>query len=415
MVEKIVLDNGLRIVSRKMPYVRSCALGIWVGNGSRHEPAELSGISHFIEHMVFKGTEKRSTLDIAKDIDALGGQVNAFTTKECTCFHMTTLDTHLRQGAEILADMFFHARFGQEEMNLERGVVLEEIDMYEDSPEDLATEKIFENCYAGCALGRPILGYKETLNQMDSETMRRYQQTYYRPADTVVALAGSFTKEDLDYLCQLFSGMQGEGHNPIDVPVYTPKITCIPKEIEQQHLCLGFPGMASVSEDRYGMIMMSSILGGGMSSRLFQQVREQNGLCYSVYTFNASHLDTGMFHVYTALNKGAEEKALDLIRQVLEEFKENGPTEEELARVRDRAETSIYMSRESTQASMSQLGKGELFLHRSMPDEEVIQRYQQVTKEQVQALAQKYLDFSQASICVVGKPEQETFYRRFMA
>ncbi len=415
MVEKIVLNNGLRIISQKMPYVRSCALGIWVGNGSRHEPAELSGISHFIEHMVFKGTQNRTTLDIAKDMDALGGQVNAFTTKECTCFHMTTLDTHLREGTEILADLFLHAKFGQEELNLERGVVLEEIDMYEDSPEDLATEKIFENCYAGCALGRPILGSKKTLAKIDSETMRAYQREYYRPADTVVALAGSFTQADLDYLSQLFSQMEGQGHNPVDISRYIPKITCIPKEIEQQHLCLGFPGIASVSEDRYAMIMLSSILGGGMSSRLFQRVREQNGLCYSIYTFNASHVDTGMFHVYTALNKGAEEKALLLIRQVLEEFKENGPTADELARVRERAETSIYMSRESTQSCMSQLGRGELFLHRYMSDEEVIARYQAVTREQIRQLAQKYLDFSQASLCVVGKPEQETFYRTLLA
>ena len=415
MVEKIVLNNGLRIVSQKMPYVRSCALGIWVGNGSRHEPAELSGISHFIEHMVFKGTENRSTLQIAKDIDALGGQVNAFTTKECTCYHMTTLDTHLRQGAEILADLFFHAKFGQEELNLERGVVLEEIDMYEDSPEDLVTEKIFENSYAGCALGRPILGEKETLAQMDSGKMRAYMDEYYRPADTVVALAGSFTPEDLDYLCNLFSGMKGQGHNSLDHSVYTPQITCIPKEIEQQHICLGFPGMASISEERYAMIMMSSILGGGMSSRLFQQVREQNGLCYSVYTFNASHIDTGMFHVYTALNKGAEEKAISLIRQVLEEFKENGPTADEIQRVRERAQTSIYMSRESTQACMSQLGKSELFLKQHLSDEEVIARYQAVTAEQIQMLAQRYLDFDQASMCVAGRPEQKCFYKNLLA
>lgn len=414
MYKKVILKNGLRIVSQKMPYVRSCALGIWVGNGSRHEPMELSGISHFIEHMVFKGTKNRNALDIAKEIDALGGQVNAFTTKECTCFHLTTLDTYLRKGAEVLADLFFNARFASEELNLERGVVMEEIDMYEDSPEDLATEKIFENCYQSCALGRPILGKKETLKKINGEKMHTYMDEYYRPADTVIALAGSFTDEDLDYVCELFSRMHGQGHNAVDQPVYIPEITCISREIEQQHICFGFPGMSSVNDERYAMIMLTSLLGGGMSSRLFQQVREQNGLCYSVYTFNSSYKDTGMFHVYTALNKNAEEKAICLIRKVLEEFKEKGPTCEELERVRERAQTSIYMSRESTQLCMSQLGKAELFLGQHLKDEEIIAQYQAVTADHIRELAVRYLDFSKASMCIVGKPEKEAFYQSML-
>lgn len=276
MYEKIVLDNGVRIVYQKMANVRSCALGIWVGNGSRHEPSELSGMSHFIEHMIFKGTQRRSLSDIAREMDAIGGQVNAFTTKECTCFHLKTLDKYLAKGIDILSDMFFNSKFDQKDIDLERGVILEEIDMYEDSPEDVATERIFENCYEKYALGRPILGNKESLFNIDSKGMHNYIDTYYRPHDVVVSVAGSFSMSDIDIICKLFSQMKSKGKNTIEKSKYTPKTISVVKDIEQNHICIGFKGLPSIGEDRYKMILLSNMLGGGMSSRLFQRVNRRS-------------------------------------------------------------------------------------------------------------------------------------------
>ena len=232
MYVKRVLPNGVRIISERLDNVRTVSVGIWVGNGSRYEPAELNGISHFIEHMIFKGTEKRSARHIAIAIDALGGQANAFTDKECTCYYMKVLDSRLQTGISLLADMFLESRFAQEDIELERGVVLEEIDMYEDSPEDVAIDKLFEKCYDGSALGRPILGTEETLAPITTETMHKYMHEYYRPEDTVIAVSGHFTDEDLDYIADLFSVMTGSGRNQITPAIYKPSLVLRSKKID---------------------------------------------------------------------------------------------------------------------------------------------------------------------------------------
>ena len=236
MYVKRILPNGVRLITERIDNMRTVSVGIWVGNGSRYEPAELGGVSHFIEHMIFKGTEKRSARHIAIAIDALGGQANAFTDKECTCCYMKVLDSRLKNAVALLADMFLHSRFAQEDLELERGVVLEEIDMYEDSPEDVAIDKLFERCYDGSALGRPILGTAETLEPMTSETLHKYMREYYRPQDTVVAVSGHFTDEDLDFIEELFSEMQGEGKNVLTPAAYQPSLFLRDKEIEQNHL-----------------------------------------------------------------------------------------------------------------------------------------------------------------------------------
>ncbi len=410
MIEKKCLPNGVRVLSERLDFVRSCSIGIWVGNGSRYEPAEVGGISHFIEHMIFKGTETRSAQQIAIEMDEIGGQVNAFTTKECTCYYLKTIDTHLMTGVEILADMFLHSKFANEDIELERGVVLEEIDMYEDTPEDVASEKLFESCFASSALGRPVLGTEETLRDMDSEALHAYMRDFYSPQDTVIALSGSFSEEALDYICALFGAMQGKGSNSIVPAQYAQSVVVRPKDIEQFHLCLGFPGISMHAEERYAMQLMNAMLGDGMSSRLFQTVREQNGLCYTVYSFHDSYQDTGIFSVYTALGKPMEARAIELIGQVLREFTQNGPTRGELNRCREQRKTSMLMGLESTSAHMNHLGRSELFRGRVPSPEELVERYDAVTEEQVLALARRVLDFSQASICAVGQVEDAAHY-----
>ncbi len=415
MYVKHVLPNGVRLISEKLDTVRTASIGIWVGSGSRYEPAALGGISHFIEHMIFKGTEKRSARHIAVALDALGGQSNAFTDKAYTCYYVKVLDKRLKNGAAILADMFLHSRFAQQDIELERGVVLEEIDMYEDTPDDVAIEKLFEKCYEGSSLGRPILGTAETLQAINSEAMHDYTRRCYRPADTVVAVSGHFTQDDLDYIAGLFSEMEGEGRNELTPAVYRPSLVLRPKEIEQNHLCLSFPGVSLLDEDRYAMNLFSSILGGGMSSRLFQTVREQNGLCYSVYSFTTPHLDTGLFSIYAGLDTETEQKAVALILRELRAFCENGPSEDELSRCREQVKTTLLMGLESTTSRMMTIGRSELLRGRVAPIEEVLNRYDAVTADDILALARRVLSFPQASLCVVGQPDREEVYRQYLA
>lgn len=414
MYVKRTLPNGVRLISERLDTVRTVSVGIWVGNGSRYEPAALSGISHFIEHMIFKGTEKRSARHIAIAIDALGGQANAFTDKECTCYYMKVLDAQLQNAVSILADMFLHSRFAQEDIDLERGVILEEIDMYEDSPEDVAIDKLFEQCYADSALGRPILGTAETLAGIDSAAMHGYMKQYYRPEDTVIAVSGHFADEDLEYIAELFSQMEGAGRNRIAPAQYHPSLLLREKEIEQNHLCLSFPGVSLLSEDRYAMNLLSSIIGGGMSSRLFQSVREQNGLCYSIYSFTTPHLDTGLFSIYTGLGAETEQQALELIVRELRTFCENGPEPDELSRCREQVKTTLLMGLESTGNRMMTIGRSELLRGEVLPIERVLAAYDSVTAADVLSLARRVFDFAQVSLAAVGQPGKEETYRALL-
>lgn len=413
MYEKIVLPNGVRVIYERMPNVRSAAVGIWVMNGSRHEPEQWSGISHFVEHMVFKGTEKRSAKHIAIAMDAIGGQVNAFTTKECTCYYLKTLDSHLQTGVEILADMFLHSTFDDEDVDLERSVIEEEIDMYEDSPDDNATEKLFEQCFRSTSLGRPVLGRTDSLQDIHGRQLHEFVSEYYRPEDTVVSLAGSFTLGDIDYICRLFEEMQGSGRNELQPAVYQPSVFTKTKDIEQNHLCIGFEGIPMVSEQRYVNALLGTIMGGGMSSRLFQTVREQNGLCYSIYSYNTSHQDVGMFNVYTALGKDTEGRVIELILQECRKMAEDGPDRAELNRCKEQAKTSVLLGLESTSARMNQIARGEMFFGYNPEVEEVLALYESVTEQDIAELARQLFQFDRMSISAVGQVEAEGYYEGF--
>ncbi len=407
-----ILKNGVRVISEKIDNVRTVSLGVWVGNGSRYEPEELNGISHFIEHMIFKGTEKRSARHIAIMIDALGGQANAFTDKECTCYYIKVLDKRFQTGAALLADMFLNSKFDKDELELERGVVLEELGMYEDSPEDVAIDKLSEACYNGSPLGMPVLGKPETLMNIKPEDMHRFMKEHYRPSDIVVAVSGNFTQDDLDYISELFEGIVGEGRNEIQPAAYQPSLVLWKKDIEQNHLCLSFPGVSIRSEERFAMNMLSAILGGGMSSRLFQTVRERNGLCYSIYTFTTPHLDTGLFSVYTGLGPETESRALELIINELKTFCESGPEPDELSRGREQVKTTLLMGLESTGSRMMTIGRSELMRNEVAPVEKVLASYDRVTSEDLLKLARRIFDFSKASLSVVGEPGTEEHYRK---
>lgn len=411
MVQIETLPNGVRLVTEAIPAVRSAALGIWVGGGSREETAEESGASHFIEHMLFKGTASRTAQDLARQTDAIGGQMNAFTTKECTCFYARVLDEHLPQALDILWDMVYHSSFTQEAVETERGVILEEIDMYEDTPDDLCAEKLAAQVFQGSSLARPILGAKETLAEMTGDSLRAYHRSHYQGHNTVVSLAGSFSPALLDELRRRFAALPAGSPRPLVPAAYTPGFVVTPKPIEQNHLTLAFPGLDHNSPRRFALQLLSSILGGGVSSRLFQQVREQQGLCYSIYSYGAGHADTGLFCVYTALNRETEDKALTTIRQVVDQLRTEGPTDEELSRAREQSKANVMMGLESTQSRMSHAGRSLLFSGEILTPEQILAAYDAVTRADVVALAQDLFRWDQVSLSAVGQVRRAEEYQ----
>lgn len=408
------LTNGVRIVTCPMEGYRSAALGFWVGAGSRQESEAENGATHFIEHMAFKGTQRRSAADLAEEMDAIGGQFNAFTTKECTCFHARGLDSHLPRAADVLCDMFFHSKFDEKDVELERGVILEEIGMYEDNPEDLSAEQLYDKVYAGDALARPILGTKQSLAPMTGAWLKEYMKAHYLPGDIVLSLAGSFTGDDVKRLADAFGGLTG-GKNPPPVPPrYIPSVTAKEKPIEQNHLTLAFPSLPYGSDERYALQLLSTVLGAGMSSRLFQKVREEKGLCYSVYSYGAGHADTGLFCIYTALGKDTEADAIATILDVVRDVADKGITKEELARAREQSKANVVMGLESTQSLMSHMGRSLLLTGEITTPEEILANYDAVTGDQVRDLARRIFDFDAVSLSAVGQTRSPEEYRKLL-
>ena len=411
MYEKITLPNGARVVFERMEGVRSASLGIWVGAGSRFERAEEGGSAHFIEHMLFKGTATRTAAQLAEEADALGGQLNAYTTRDNTCFYTRVLDTHLPRAAEVLADMFFRSRFDEADVENEKGVIGEEIDMYEDTPEDVAAENLLAGCFPG-ALGRPVLGTEETLAGLSGRSLRAFMERTYTAPRIAVALAGSFTDADVDAVARIFAQMPPAEHTEPERSAYAPCLTLREKAVEQNQLVLGFPGLETASEERFAMQLFSNILGGSSSSRLFQTVREKHGLCYSIYSFTAGYQDTGLFAVALAANRQSERRALGLTIDELRRIRDEGVTAAELGRAREQVTASILMSLESSASRMNRLGYGELFLPRgALTPDELIERYEAVTLADVRSLAQRTLDFRRASLSAVGRVADGEEYR----
>lgn len=414
MVKKITLPNGTRLVCEHIPHVRSVSFGLWLGVGSRYETALENGASHMIEHLLFKGTKTRSAAQIAEEMDQLGGQMNAFTTKECTCFYGRVLDTNLRQTVDLLADMLLGSKFDDKDITAERSVIGEEIDMYFDAPDDLVSDQLVEAVFADSGLGRPILGTKETLAGLDRERLQAFQAAHYTPERLVIALSGHFQDADLTYIQETFADMTPGTPATPEPAVYQPKFTITERPIEQNHLCLLFPGLSTGSEARYAGQIFSSILGGGVSSRLFRTVREEHGLCYSVYAFGMSFQEQGLLGLYTALGAETEGQALALMLQILQDIREKGVTPGELERAREQVKSNILMSLESTSARMNSLGRNELLRGHVPTPEEIIGNYDTVTADHVLAVARQTIDFENLSFSAVGQVAEEAQYREWL-
>ena len=414
MYQPITLPNGARLLLQEVPGAQSAALGFFVGVGSRHEAPRENGAAHFIEHMLFKGTARRSAGQLARDMDAIGGQFNAYTTKEHTCFYGRTLDRHLDEGLDILADMLFHSRFDQGDVELERGVILEEIGMYEDTPEDLVSERLSAAVYRGTPLARPILGRESTLEGMTGEWLARWQRKHYHAGNLVAALAGKFSPAQADSLRDLLAALPS-GLPAQSPPVtYRPAVTAKKKAIEQNHLILAFPAPSYLDERRPQVLLLNALLGGGCSSRLFQQLREERGLCYSVYSYVADHADTGLLGIYAGVSRDQEWAALEGARRVALELADHGPSQEEVDRIREQAKANLLMGSESVQARMSHLGSSALLYGRVRETEELLDLYDAVTREQLRDLAGALFRMETASLSAVGRVGSSADYAAWL-
>lgn len=414
MYEKIELPNGARIVFEHMDAVRSASIGIWVGAGSRYEKYSEAGSAHFIEHMLFKGTSEYTAAQLAERMDAVGGQINAYTTRDNTCFYARVLDTHLPLAIDTLSAMFFDSKFDEGDVENEKGIIGEEIDMYEDTPEDVAAERLIAGCFPG-ALGRPVLGRVSSLGRQTGEGLRDFMRRHYTAPRVVAALSGSFTDADVRDLAGRFSAMPKARPRRPEKSAYTPCLTLRRKATEQNQLVLGFPGLETASEDRFALQLLSGIIGGNASSRLFQTVREKYGLCYSVYSFTAGFEDTGLFAISAATNRETEERALGVILDELRRLLDEGVAQEELDRAREQVKATILMSLESTGSRMNRLGYGELFLGGSLSPDELIERYDAVNREGLLELARRTLDPGRLSFSAVGRVAGEDAYKKLLA
>ena len=414
MIETKTLPSGVRVVYEPMDSVRSAAVGFWMGHGSRYEPPHLGGISHAIEHMVFKGTKSRTAAELAAGIDAIGGRVNAYTTKESTCFYAHALDSHLPAAIDLLSDLFFNPLFEEDAWEMERGVIIEEIAMYEDQPDDLVYKNLFASVFKDQPLGETVLGTPETLSSMTAKNLLDYKNLHYRPCDVIVSLAGHYAPSDLDKIERLLSPMTPSQRPPAVPCSYQPAFSLCEKDIEQNNICLGFPGLPLNRERIFSYNILTCILGAGMSSRLFQTVREEHGLCYSVYAFQVQHIGAGITGVYLGLGRETERQALELTRGVIETFLKEGPTDVELSRAREQNKANILMGLESTVTRATSIGNATLYYGQAMEPDELSARFDAVTREDVMTLAAGMYDFSKASLSVVGKPEDEAVYRELL-
>ncbi len=406
MIEQIRLNNGIRVCMEHMDSVRSVALGVWVNAGSVFETEADAGVSHFIEHMLFKGTETRSASDIAAETDAIGANLNAFTAKECTCFHIKALDEDLALAVEMLSDILLHSTLEPEQMDRERGVVLEEIAMTEDSPEDIVFDRACEQLFKGTSIESEILGTEETVGAMRREDLVRYMQRHYTAENTVIAVAGSFERETLLTLLERYfaDAPHGERHDAPTVSIRTGfRTALVKKDVEQINLCLALPGAALGTDEYYAQAVLSNALGGSMSSRLFQHIREERGLAYSVYSYPMAYRGAGSLCFYAGCTEGQAGEVLSLMLKELDDVKRDGISEDEFIRARQQLKGSYLLGMESTMAHMSALGKTALLLNKEYDLDGTLRCIERVTPEAVQKAAEMLFSPEAAAFCAVGR------------
>lgn len=400
------LDCGVRVVTEKINHVNSAAIGIWVRNGAVDEYKEVAGISHFIEHMMFKGTKKRSARQIAEDIDKIGGQMNAFTGKEATCYYVKSLNTHLFDGAEVLLDMLNESVFDSHEMTKERKVICEEIKMIEDQPDDLAQDKVMEMVFRGSPLGNSVIGTPTSLKKITRPVITEYKKKTYTRDSIVVSVAGNIDEEKIyAYLEDKFEKLLPEKERAaMDIGQNAPDCKVIVKDIQQSHICMATKTIALDDPRYYSFAILNNVMGGSMSSRLFQNIREEKGLAYSVYSMNSAFSTSGFYTIYAGVSHDRIGMAIDGIKEELDKLDKYGVTEEELSMSKEQLKSSYIFGQENVASRMFTIGKNLLLLDKVYTAEEVLEGIDQVSLESIDQIKPMICDTDNYSaVCVTDK------------
>lgn len=392
-VEKTTLENGLKIVTEHVESVKSIAVGIWVKTGSRDEPEEKAGITHFLEHMLFKGTENRTAFDIALSMESVGGYMNAFTSNEYTCYYIRSLDTQLNRALDVLTDMVKNSNFPEDEVEKEKKVVIEEMKMYRDSPEDYLFEAFSGEVFKDHPLGRPIIGFENTVNEFERDDLFNYIDNRYQPWNMLVSVAGNVNHEEVVKLVLEYLGNSAAEQINLpdqDLTIYKAHKAVITKPIEQTHMIVGRRGLHFDHDDKYILLLANTVLGGGMSSRLHQNVREKFGYCYSIGTFNQSYTDSGLFGVYIGTDKDYVDHVRELIEAEFEKLYTEPIPEKELREAKSQLKGKLLLSQENMSNRMTRLAKSELYFDRFVTLDELVENIDRVTENDIQKFSEDF-------------------------
>ena len=403
-ITRDVLPNGLRLLTERMPHVRSVSIGVWLARGSRHEPSEQSGIAHFVEHMLFKGTTTRSAEDIAQTIDSIGGQMDAFTAKEYASYYIKVLDEHLPLAVDVLADIVMRPAFSDEDILREKRVVLEEIKMVEDTPDDLVHELFTEHFWRNHPLGRPILGTRDTVESLTVGGLRSYFTDAYSAPNLIIAAVGNVQHDQVrDLVARAFEGLPLTS-SPLSEqpPRVVPAVVIRNKELEQSHVCLGTNGYQQDHADRHVSYVLNTILGGSMSSRLFQNVREKRGLAYAVFSGLSSYRDAGSMTIYAGCANDAVSELIDVVVAEIRRVKDEIMSEAELRRAKDHLKGSLMLSLESTSSRMSHLARQEIYFDHQFSLDDTLEGVERVSRDDVQRVARDLFSGGALAVTVLG-------------
>ena len=392
MYNIFTLKNGLRVVCEKISYVKSISVGLWIENGSRNENSSNNGISHFIEHMMFKGTKRRTSLELVESIEEVGGQINAFTGKESTCFYIKALDSYLELSLDVLSDMLFNSSFHPDDIEKEKGVISEEINMSEDSPEDVLSDLHSSAIWGDDTISLPILGTSGSISAFSREDIVDYVSSHYIPENSVISIAGNIDESTVKTLVEKYFGDWTGARKKItcySTPILQSNHLHKKKNIEQLHLSLGMPGIQTGHDDLYTLLLMSNILGGGASSLLFQRIREQKGLCYSIYSYISAFKNAGVLTIYTSMNPRYADAVVGLINDEIEKFIECGISPEKLRKAKEQLKGSYMLGLENTSSRMFNNGKSVLFLNKINTLDDMIKKIDNIDQQRLQHVMEK--------------------------
>ena len=415
-VDKTILNNGIRILTKKMPHTRSVSMGVWVNVGARDEAMDESGLSHFIEHMIFKGTRKRTAFQIAKQFDAIGGHTNAFTTMENTCYHAKVMDTHTETMVDILSDIFLNSVFDAQEIERERPVILQEIGMVEDSPDEYVHVLTGQNFWGDNPLGRSILGRPDNITRFDSEIIKAFFHRLYQPDRIIISAAGNIDHSHfIELIGPAFESVQaGNGYPERITPEARTLVDVNYRKLEQVHICLGTIGLRISDPRRYTFSLLNTILGGNMSSRLFQEIREKRGLAYAVYSFISSHVDTGMFGVYLGVDPRRTGETIELVLDEIHKLNTEEVDSSELRGAKEYTKGSLMLASESTDNQMVRTAQNEIHFGRDIGLQEVLEEIEKVTQDQIINLANELFQKNQMVLTILGPLNKKKIFEKLL-